>query len=433
MAIKFNELAVTKFVKDAQKTGANVLASIESVPGLNITVSKHGAASYVVRYHVAVGTKRREKKHVLGRHGVITLADAKTEALKMMRERELGSDPIEVARIEKQRRAAATTLKAMWERRIAHDDKLSASSIEKYTTHLKADVWPTLGNTPAGAITADDIVDVLTQVEKRSKHVAHNVRAALSGLYRYGVQRRWVQKNPVTGLGFSIVSKPRKRRMNDEELARLWTAIDNEKHQGSDGTKLALKLAVLLGQRPSELLAARISELDLDGPTPKYSPPAERMKRKSEADEDQHIVPLSLQAVDLFRSAVLVSKELGDGDFVFPGHAVGRHEGRAKNTHLGRHGLSAALGRVCKIAGIKNFRNHDWRKVMITWLSERGTAPYVLDKILHHAPRGITASHYDHSILEGPMREALQRWSDHVWALTEQSTAETNVVKLKSA
>jgi hypothetical protein len=35
----------------------------------------------------------------------------------------------------------------------------------------------------------------------------------------------------------------------------------------------------------------------------------------------------------------------------------------------------------------------------------------VCDLILHHARKGVTASHYDFSTLEGPVRKALQDWA----------------------
>ena len=86
-----------------------------------------------------------------------------------------------------------------------------------------------------------------------------------------------------------------------------------------------------------------------------------------------------------------------------------------------------------EIAELNDLHNHDWRKAVVSWLNERGTRHDVLDRILHHAPRGVTGTFYDFSTLEGPMREAMQRWSDHVWSVTGQSVGENNVVKLKAS
>ena len=48
---------------------------------------------------------------------------------------------------------------------------------------------------------------------------------------------------------------------------------------------------------------------------------------------------------------------------------------------------------------------HDQRKTVTTWLrEEKLVSSEVCDLILHHARKGVTASHYDFSTLEGPVR-----------------------------
>jgi hypothetical protein len=54
------------------------------------------------------------------------------------------------------------------------------------------------------------------------------------------------------------------------------------------------------------------------------------------------------------------------------------------------------------------------RRTCATWLGEQGTRPDVIERILNHAPQGVTRKHYDHSRLEPMVREALQLWADHV-------------------
>ena len=47
--------------------------------------------------------------------------------------------------------------------------------------------------------------------------------------------------------------------------------------------------------------------------------------------------------------------------------------------------------------------------------------------------KGVTASHYDFSTLEGPVRKALQDWADHVCSITQQTTTTDNVSQLQTA
>jgi hypothetical protein len=91
------------------------------------------------------------------------------------------------------------------------------------------------------------------------------------------------------------------------------------------------------------------------------------------------------------------------------------------------------MARLRARSGLDDARVHDFRKTVTTWLREvKLVSSDVCDLILHHARKGVTASHYDFSTLEGPVRQALQSWADHVEAVARgsgASGAENNVVQ----
>ena len=51
---------------------------------------------------------------------------------------------------------------------------------------------------------------------------------------------------------------------------------------------------------------------------------------------------------------------------------------------------------------------HDFRRVVSTWLGDRGERPDVIEMI------GATRLHYNHSLLLPLVADALQRWADHL-------------------
>jgi integrase len=154
------------------------------------------------------------------------------------------------------------------------------------------------------------------------------------------------------------------------------------------------------------------------------------MKRKS---GDDQLVPLSRQAAELFATALKNAKARGS-TFVFPGFTQGRVGGEWKTLHVSRQTATNAMRRASGLANIGDARAHDFRRTLTTWLAEGLENPIILDRILHHARLGVTGLHYDVSTVEGPMRNALQRWADHVWVITGQSRStdaqQTNVVEL---
>ena len=72
------------------------------------------------------------------------------------------------------------------------------------------------------------------------------------------------------------------------------------------------------------------------------------------------------------------------------------------------------MSRLREEIELEDVRVHDFRKCLTTWLAEQGVARDVRKHILHHAPEDVMDAHYDFSILEGPVRSALQLWADHV-------------------
>jgi integrase len=424
-SVAYNDLAVSK--KARAQVGKQIEWQIETVPGLSLVVKPSGVATFYVRYHVGQGSKIKHRRKALGQYGdkphQMSLSDARDAALEIRGAVRKGSDPVREATVS----SSSLTLRQLFDERVKKDGKRAQRTLDDYKLALEADVFPDLGDLPASEIDADQIVAVLERVEARSKHAAHKVRSALGSTFRWGLQRRKVKRNPVSGLGFNYSGPARKVVLSDDDLAALWKAIDDTAFGATEPMRIILKLAVLTGQRNSEVAGAERSELRLEGANPRWTIPANRMKRKT----DDQIVPLSQQAAALFSRAIELA---GDSPFVFPGSTHGRREGcEWRAEHIGQESVSRAMAKAREVAGIEDIRVHDMRKCLTTWLAERFERPDVLDRILHHARKGVTGTHYDFSVLEGPMRQALQRWADHVSASTRQGGVGGNVHQLKRA
>lgn len=398
---------------------------VEGVPGLSLVVTPGGAATFYVRYHVGRKPNVKWKRTALGRyaqggHGGLSLADARSKALELAREIELGGDPIQ----QEAERAKALTLRALFAARLERDAETHARTMDDYRQALERDVFPELGNQLADAITPDQFATLLERIEDRAKHAAHKVRSGLGSTYRWAQRRRLVKVNPIAGLAFTHQSQRRKRVLSDAELKALWQAIDAANNV-EPPTKAIIKLAVLTGQRNSECAGMELAELKgLDSATPRWDIPAERMKRKS---DNQH-VPLPPQAVAVIKAALPNS----DGKYVFPGTTHGRQKGAWRQEHIGQETVSRAFSRIAKLAKLTDARLHDMRKCVTSWLAEHGHAtPEVLDAILHHGRKGVTGSHYNFALYEGQVRKALGLWADHIVHLASTAaTDRSNVVAM---
>ena len=407
---------------------------IEGERGLVLVVTPEGTGTYFFRYTIGQGKARKFRTERIGRRDAVELAAARDKATEL-RLAVGRADPV----ADGDARRHAITLKELFEDRMARDGTKAKRTLEDYKRTLELDVFKELGSLPAADITGEQIARVLAKIEARSKHAAHKARSAIGSTYRWAVKRRAVRSNPTIGLGFTVQSKPRNRVLSAEELKALWQAFDTGPGM-SETMRTILKITVLTGQRESEVAGALVSELELETANPKWRIPSERMKRKNR----EQIVPLSTQAVALFKCALELKAEAerdtperDKSEFAFPADVTRvRTDKQPRKPHINGESVSRAMarlrGRVAKTKMLKDARVHDLRRTVTTWLrEEKLVSTDVVDLILHHARKGITASHYDFSMLEGPVRKALQDWANYVCA--GQGAAAGNVVNLKRA
>ena len=73
-------------------------------------------------------------------------------------------------------------------------------------------------------------------------------------------------------------------------------------------------------------------------------------------------------------------------------------------------------------AGLTGWRLHDLRRTAATRMAELGTLPHVIEAILNHVSghRAGVAGIYNRATYANEMREALERWGDHIGAITQR-------------
>ena len=72
------------------------------------------------------------------------------------------------------------------------------------------------------------------------------------------------------------------------------------------------------------------------------------------------------------------------------------------------------MNRACKAIGIDDARTHDLRRTGATHLAKMKTPPYVIERLLNHAQKGVTARHYMAHLYDQERQEALDAWSNKI-------------------
>src|SRR4029453_16628477 len=244
---------------------------------------------------------------------------------------------------------------------------------------LERNLFPDLGERPIAEITAPELLAAARKVESRGAHdLGHRMVAVAGQVFRYGVATGRCERDPSGDLRGALT--PHKARnqaaITPEELPALLKAIDSYSKIGDRQTALALRLLCLTFVRTSELIGAEWAEFrDLDGDSPMWEIPAERMKAGA-----AHIVPLSRQAVAILNEL----RTLGAGSrYVLPG--------RNPDKPISNNTLLFALYRL----GYKGkMTGHGFRAVASSALNEAGYRPDVIERQLaHKEPNKVRAAY----------------------------------------
>ena len=171
-----------------------------------------------------------------------------------------------------------------------------------------------------------------------------------------------------------------------------------------------MRLALVTGQRRSEIATMERPELDLEGRLWTIAP-AKSKNRKT------HLVPLSALAVEILEGLPRI-----DDRYVFSTRAGTRISG-----------FSKAKARAATLSGVMTWRLHDLRRTMATRLAELGVPHPVVATLLNHSPRGVmgvTAIYSRYQYLD-ERREAMERWAQRIGEIVNPPPA--NVVPLHAA
>jgi integrase len=157
-----------------------------------------------------------------------------------------------------------------------------------------------------------------------------------------------------------------------------------------------LQLSPYVFVRPTELRTAEWSELDLDAGV--WRIPAPKMKGRQE-----HVVPLSRQAVALFRAARALT---GDGRYVFPSI-------RTPLKPMSENTVNAGLRRLGFTK--EEMTAHGFRAMASTLLNESGKwSADAIERALAHKDKDVVRAAYHRGTHWNERVEMAQWWADYL-------------------
>jgi integrase len=401
--------------------------SITYAPGLRIRVMESGFKTSSLIYSGAAG-KARVK---LGEYPHMSLKAAKAEAGRIRAAIFDGEDPAAGRKLAKAeaatahaKAASALTFRELSARYLERHAKTNKKSWEGDAIQLNATILPALGHMPADKITRRDIIGVLDAKAFGADGTggfpiaANRAQALISTIFSWAVGEDLVPDNPAHGIKRRGKEVKRERTLTTTEMKRFWFGIE-----GASMTPAArdvLRLALICGQRISEIAGAEASEFDFGRRL--WTIPSQRCKNKV-----AHDVPLAPMACAMFEAAFARNGTC---------YAFASPARRFEVRPITRGAVTAAWGLARKKLNLDGVHVHDLRRSFATGL---GDPPIEADDFdiglcLNHqgARSKITGGHYNKAKYEQKKRRLFEAWEAQLSAILEGRELETNVIVLRA-
>ncbi|MCB1358264.1 MAG: site-specific integrase [Maritimibacter sp.] len=365
--------------------------------GLFLLVKNTGAKSWVQR--IVIRGKRREIG--LGAPPVVTLAQAREQALENKRLAHAGGDPLA------EKRKARRVLSFEEAARKAHAENAPSLKNPKdraaYLKSMETYIFPQFGSVALPEVTSADVRRAILLAREKAPGVARKLIYRVSSVFKWGIAEGMCTGNPATGEALALPKLDRtvahRKALPYAEVAGCIEAV-NASGAGA-ATKLALEFLILTATRSGETREARWDEMDFEGADratratcATWVIPKERIKMKRD-----HRVPLSGRALEVLREAEALSDGTG---LVFPG------------TKPGRPLSDMTLSKLIKELGFEA-DIHGFRTSFRTWVQEQTNFPReVGEAALAHKVGDAAEQAYARSDLFAKRGKLMESWAQYL-------------------
>ena len=367
-----------------------------ALPGLSLRVSASGERRYSLVYRVQ--DSRQQRRVTLGDVNLISLADARLKARKLLRQVSLGEDPM-ASRDASDFASICDRFKVEFCAQAGR----SVTVRKVWPALIKLYVIPALGRLkPEDRSFRRKVVEFTDAIHQAgTPYAANRVFEITRRIWTWAVEKSVI--TPETPYPFLRLKKPfretpRKRFYRTEEIRRLWAAIEMESAAPEGGVSEGyFKMVWYTAARRGEVARMRLDDIDF----------VKRQWTLSTTKNDEPLVlPLPRQALAIIEDLRPLA-EARQTPYVFFSVRPDATKGHVDTTS------GAPTRRIRTRSGVADFRIHDIRRTVRTNLAELRVRHEVIEAILNHVQDKMTETYNRHRY-QDEMGEALQRWADRL-------------------
>jgi len=425
---------LTKRTVDAQRpaAGRDVFVWDDEVAGFGLRIKPSGAKSFIVQYRNKNGRSRR---YTMGRHGLLTPEQARTDAKQVLVDVARGGDPAETRRQDR----SVTTVAALCREYLARADQgeliTRRGNMKKPSTiyvdrgRIDRHIIPLIGHRTVKDLTHADVRGFMRDViagksaadvrtKKRGRAIVRGGRGTaartlglLGGILGYAIEAGYRTENPVRG-----ITRPKDARrhvtIDVAGYRSLGELIDSARLKGEPWQAIeAIRVLALTGCRRGEIERLQRIEVDL----------SRQVLRLGDTKAGRSIRPIGRDAVFALEAALSKS----NGRYVFPrarnyappDDRAGATSGPSEERPFS--GLPKAWGRIVgdRLPGVTP---HGLRHAFASTAEDIGLTVPTIRALLGHAGASVTEG-YIHKV-DAALISAADRVSGRIAAAMNCST-----------
>lgn len=228
--------------------------------GLGVRVTPRGKITFQLRYRYDGRPRRLD----LGSYPLMSLKEARAEAQRLRARHEQGHDPQIVRCLEKQAIIKADSIESLfrqWYEAYCQKNKKGHHDILR---SFELHVFPVIGKLPAEQVTLHEWLNLLEKHATQRPGIAERILINAKQMLKWAMRRKLIATSALAGINakedLQIKKLPGSRTLSEDEITRVWRAIENSRIAAKN--RLFLKLCLIYGCRNGELRQAQKSHFD---------------------------------------------------------------------------------------------------------------------------------------------------------------------------
>ncbi|WP_199062810.1 integrase arm-type DNA-binding domain-containing protein [Serratia sp. ASV30] len=398
--------------------------SLTDGDGMFLLVHPNGSKYWRLRFRFG------GKQHLmaLGVYPEVSLSEARQKRDEARKLVAAGTDPREHKKaIKTKLQDDEKTFEGVARAWHADNKKWSALHAERILKNLADEIFPSIGNTHIADLKTRDLLAPIKSVERSGRlEVAKRLKQRVTAIMTYAVQNGLIDYNPAQDMAGALMPGKVEHRpaLELERLHELLGRVDV--YKGRLFTQWAINLSLLLFVRSSELRFARWPEIDFKRalwtiPAERTPIPGVRFSERGSKMHTPHLVPLSRQALEIFRNIREVS---GHCELVF----IGDHSSRKPMSEGTVNKALQTMGYDTKT----EVCGHGFRTMACSSLIESGlwSRDAVERQMSHQERNGVRAAYIHKAEHLDERRLMLQWWADFLDANRVRAVSPFDFAKL---